>query len=91
MLQWGQLIALGVLFLNAILMTLHKMPSTFGPAIQAGNWYTLGFLTSLKALGVVDFSMSQFFLAYVTWLVLAVAIVNGAMALMKAKRHGFIK
>ena len=91
MLQWGQLLALAMLFINAILMTAHKMPTTFGPAIQAGNWYTLGFLTSLKALGIVSFSTSQFFLAYITWLVLAVAIVNGAMALLKAKRHGFLK
>lgn len=90
MLQWGQILALLVLFLNAALMTAHLMPSTFGPAIQAGNWYTLGFLTSLKALGVVNFSIMQLFLAYITWLVLATAIVNGAMALMKAKRHEFI-
>jgi hypothetical protein len=91
MLEWGQVIALFMLFLNAGLMTAHKMPSTFGPAIQAGNWYTLGFLTSLKALGLINFSLAQFFLAYITWLVLATAIVNGAMALMKAKRHGFLK
>jgi hypothetical protein len=90
-LQWGQLFAVAVLLLNAILMTLHKMPSTFGPAIQAGNWYTLGFLAALKPLGVTQFSYVQFFLAYLTWIILAIAIVNGAMALMKAKRHGLIK
>jgi hypothetical protein len=91
MLQWGQVIALAILFFNAALMTAHIMPSTFGPAIQAGNWYALGFLASLKALGVVNFSALEFFLAYITWLVLAVGIVNGTMALMKAKRHGFLK
>jgi hypothetical protein len=90
-LHWGQLITLAVLFINAGLMTLHVMPSTFGPAIQAGNWYALGLLSAIKMLGVMDFSFFQFFLAYITWLVLATAIVNGAMALMKAKRHGFLK
>lgn len=90
-LQYGQAFALSILFLNAILMTAHVMPSTFGPAIQAGNWYTLGFLATIEPLNIAHFSIPQFLLAYITWIILAIAIVNGAMALMKAKRHGFLK
>ena len=80
-----QLFVLCVLFINAILMTVRLMPSTLGPALQAGSWYTLGALMALKLQGVTDFSYLQFFLAYVTWLVLAVGIVNGIMSLLKKR------
>lgn len=90
-LQWAQLFTLFILFLNAGMMTAHIMPSTFGPAIQAGNWYALGLLTTLKPLPDTDFTVLEFGLSYITWLVLAVCIVNGAMAYMKAHRHGLIK
>ncbi len=89
--HFAQIFAVVILFVNAMLMTAHLIPSNFGPAIQAGNWYTLGTLSALLPLGLVGFSFVQFALAYVTWLVLAVCIVNGIMALLRAKRHGFIK
>lgn len=38
---------IAVLFLNAILMTLHYMPMRAGPAIQATSWYTLGLISSM--------------------------------------------
>jgi hypothetical protein len=81
----AQLFALSVLFINAVLMTFRIMPSTFGPALQAGSWYTLGALVALKLQGITDFTFIQFFMAYVTWLVLAIGIVNGIMSLLK--RH----
>jgi len=81
----AQLFALSVLFINAVLMTFRIMPSTFGPALQAGSWYTLGALVALKLQGITDFTFIQFFIAYVTWLVLAIGIVNGIMSLLK--RH----
>lgn len=83
----GQITALAVLFLNATLMTLHIMPSTFGPAIQAGSWYTLGTLAALQSLQLTDFSYLEFLLGYLAWIVLAIGVVNGAMELMKAKRE----
>ena len=82
---FGQITALVILFLNAILMTLHWMPSTFGPSIQAGSWYTLGTLAALLPLGLTNFTYVEFLLGYLAWIVLAVAIVNGVMALMKSK------
>ncbi len=87
----GQLLAIVVLFVNAMLMTAHLVPSNLGPAIQAGNWYTLGTLTALVPLGLTSFTLTQFFLAYITWLVLAIAIVNAIMAALRAKRHGVFK
>jgi len=62
------------------------MPSTFGPALQAGSWYTLGTLAPLQLLGLTDFTLAQFLMAYVTWLILAVGIVNGVMAILKSKK-----
>jgi len=83
---YGQLLALAVLFLNAMLMTAHLMPSTYGPAIQAGSWYTLGGLLAIQLQGADTFTFTQFILGYITWIVLAVGIVNGVMAIQKAKR-----
>lgn len=90
LLDLAQLFTLSVLFLNAALMTAHVMPSTFGPALQAGNWYALGFITAIKTL---PFSLSflQLSLSYITWIVFAISLVNGVMAWMKAHRNGFIK
>jgi len=85
------LIPLAVLFINATLMTMHIMPTTFGPALQAGSWYTLGTLTALESLGIVHFTLFQFLMAYITWLVLAISLVNGTMSWIKMNRHGFIK
>lgn len=70
----GTFIALGVLYSNAILMTLKYMPSTFGPAIQAGNWYVLGFLSTLAAHDISNFTLVQFLLAYTTWIILLLSL-----------------
>jgi hypothetical protein len=85
---YAQLLALIVLFVNASLMTARLMPSTYGPAIQAGSWYTLGALTALQLVGIVNFSFLHFLFGYITWLVLAVSIVNGIMSILAAKRKG---
>lgn len=81
-----KLFTMSVLFINAILMTLRLMPSTFGPALQAGSWYTLGMLMALKLQGITEFTFVQFFLAYVTWMILAIGIVNGIMAVLKKRQ-----
>lgn len=83
----AQFFTLIMLFLNAMLMTAHLMPSTFGPAIQAGSWYTLGTLMALRSLDMTEFTFTQFFLGYIAWIVLAVAIVNGVMAVLKERQR----
>lgn len=85
--QIAELIVLAVLFGNALLMTIHRMPSTFGPALQAGSWYTLGILTTLHTLDLSDFTLLQFALGYSTALISAVGIVNGVMAIQVARRR----
>ncbi len=87
----AQLFVILILFANAMLMTAHMIPSNFGPAIQAGNWYTLGTLAALVPLGLTGFSLTQFFIAYITWIVLAIGIVNAIMAWQMAKRNKFVK
>ncbi len=75
------------LYANAILMTMRVMPSTVGPALQASTWYTLGIMASLNSLGLVTFGVLQFLLGYASAILLAIAIVNGVMAIMKHRRE----
>ncbi|KXK00168.1 MAG: hypothetical protein UZ19_OD1000081 [Parcubacteria bacterium OLB19] len=82
----AQFLLIGMLYLNAILMTLRLMPSTFGPAIQASSWYTLGFLLAFYNQGVSDFSMTTFLLGYLAMFLVAVAIINGVMGYLKSQR-----
>lgn len=83
----GAWTALAVLFINATLMTKRIMPSTFGPAIQAGSWYTLGLLLALVSVQWASFTYWQFILGYIAAITLAVAIVNGTIAYQKHKRQ----
>lgn len=83
----GQLIILFVLFLNSILMTARIIPSTFGPAIQAGSWYSLGLLSSLQILNATDFSLTTFLIGYIFWIILAIVIVNSVMAILKSRKN----
>jgi hypothetical protein len=81
--QWTVIL---VLYSNAILMTLRIMPSTFGPGLQAGSWYTLGTIAALIPLQLTTFTYGQFVLGYLAILCLAVGLVNGIMALLNARK-----
>lgn len=78
-------ILIAVLYLNAILMTKRIMPSTLGPSLQASTWYTMGILSALLPLGLVNFSLLHFVLAYVSVIFFATALVNGLMTHLKHK------
>ena len=78
---------IAVLFANAGLMTLHYMPSTVGPALQASSWYTLGVLLALTELSITPSSYTVFFLSYLTVIFLAISLVNGIMALLKRRKE----
>lgn len=64
-----------VLFVNAILMTKHLIPSTIGPGIQASAWYTLGITTALPAYYVAQASLLTFFVWYLAFTTAAVLLV----------------
>lgn len=80
------ILLVSVLYINAILMTLRIMPSTLGPAIQASSWYTMGMMASLNSLGLVTFGLLEFVLGYLSVILLATALVNGVMAIMKHRQ-----
>jgi hypothetical protein len=77
------IVLVSVLYLNALLMTAKIMPPTIGPALQASSWYSLGFMASLSAQGMVTFSILAFILGYLTFFAFAVMVVNGVMAYVK--------
>ncbi len=81
----AQIILVVVLFINATLMTMRLMPSKFGPAIQAGTWYLLGFGMALSSLGLANFSLTTFVVAYALELVFAFLVINGVMLHLKRK------
>lgn len=74
-----------VLYVNAVLMTYRIMPSTFGPAIQASSWYTLGFLAALAGIGMTMFSLPVFLLAYAALFLLTLSLVNSVMSWLKMR------
>lgn len=78
-------ILLFVLYLNAILMTIRVMPSAFGPSIQAGTWYTFGVITTLASLGII-FSVTQFVLVYLSFILFITLLVNGTMQYLEYVR-----
>jgi len=80
-----QLFTLCILFINAVLMTMRLMPSIFGPAIQAGSWYTLGALVALRLQDMTDFTFIQFLVAFIVWIAIAIGIVNGIMSNLRLR------
>lgn len=83
----AQLILILGLYVNALLMTLRVMPSTFGPAIQVSSWYALGFILTLVPHGLTNFSLLVFILAYLTLIILAMSIINSIMAHLKIEQE----
>lgn len=83
---YAELLVLLVLYTNALLMSARLVPSTLGPALQTGSWYTLGTLLAMQTLGLTHFTFLSFFMGYATWLILAIGIVNGIMATLKVKK-----
>ena len=81
----GFWLLIAVLFINAVLMTLHIMPATFGPSLQASSWYTMGVLMSLFSLGLYKFSYLQFTIGYGIAIIFATLLVNGIMGYLKKK------
>ncbi len=72
----AQLIIIAVLFANAALMTMRKMPAKYGPGIQAGSWYTLGIIAALQLQVMVDYSLIDFIIGHVLVMTIAVIGVN---------------
>ncbi len=83
----AQSLLVGILFVNAFLMTVHLMPSTFGPAIQASSWYSLGIMAALYGQGITSVNLLIFGFGYCTLVFFAVSFINAMMAYLKEKRE----
>ena len=78
-------ILVGVLFLNALSMTKHWISPKLGPAIQAGTWYTIGFLHTLELFQMIEITTPVFLGLYAFDLLLMLAVVNGYMLFIKKR------
>ena len=74
-----------ILFINAALMTLHLIPSTFGPSIQASAWYAMGFISLFRLIDL-EISLYLFPIVYFAAVIFAVMLVNFLMLLAKTPK-----
>ena len=70
--QW---LVLFVLYVNALLMTSHIMPDTYGPGIQVTTWYALGIITALSGL-YVNIDVSIFIMTYIVFAIFAIWLIG---------------
>jgi hypothetical protein len=77
-------VLISALFINALLMTKHIMPSKVGPALQAATWYSMGMMLALASVGIYGFTLLSFSIGYVVMIAFALGVVNAVMALLKA-------
>lgn len=82
----AQMLNIVVLFSNAFLMTKRVMPSSIGPALQAGSWYTLGIMSTLVGMVGVTVTLGMFALWYCAAIVVALVTVNGVMMYLKKRK-----
>jgi len=76
---WPQFVIIAILYGNAILMTKHWIPMKIGPAVQAGTWYTLGFLIPIYVFDLAPLTPALSYGFLIVDLILAVIIVNACL------------
>lgn len=80
-------VLVALLFVNAFCMTKHYISMKIGPAIQAGTWYTLGFVTTIDMLNLFPLAVQGFIVLYVIDVLIAITILNGYLVYFKRKSH----
>lgn len=70
LMQWT---LMGVIVVNAILMTKHLMPMKYGPTLAGGSWYSLFLVSSLP---LVSHPYWQIFIGYLLFLVVFYLVFN---------------
>lgn len=83
---WFVWIIIGIIYLNAIQMTLHLVKGIFGPALQAASWYTLGFLLSIELFDLAPLTWTLFILLYVADFLFFLGVIYGARQWQKHTR-----
>lgn len=76
----------GILYLNALLMTKHWISPKLGPAIQAGTWYSFGFIITIYAFNLGTLTLNEFLTFFGADLIAAILIVNACMAYLSLRR-----
>ena len=71
--QWS---LFGVLCMNAVMMTYHKMPMRFGPSLQAGTWYAQFFITVITVARLPEIVIM---LIYIAWIFVVYLIIHGIL------------
>ncbi|OGG59128.1 hypothetical protein A3C89_01840 [Candidatus Kaiserbacteria bacterium RIFCSPHIGHO2_02_FULL_50_50] len=71
--QWS---LFGVLCMNAVMMTYHKMPMRFGPSLQAGTWYAQFLITVIPIAKLPELIIA---LIYLTWIFVVYLIIRGIL------------
>jgi len=74
-----------VLFVNAFLMTKHWISPKLGPAIQAGTWYTVGFLHTIELFNMLEITPLIFLSLYAVDILFMLLVVNGYLTFVKKK------
>lgn len=73
-LNFVQWILLAILYVNAIIMTMHIMPDKYGPGIQVSTWMTLGIITTLASHVMIE--MPLFVGAYIIFTIFAIWLID---------------
>ena len=74
---------IGVIILNAVLMTKHVMPMKFGPVLAGGSWYSLFLVTALPFAATLYPTLLIFYGAF---LVLFCRVYRGEKLLLLSSR-----
>lgn len=82
-----QLVLTAVLYLNAVLMTKHWISMKIGPAIQAGTWYTFGFLITMYIFDLLELTPAVAYGFLLGDIVVAILIVNGCLKYLAWRRE----
>ena len=77
-----------VLFVNAVLMTKHLMPSFIGPSLQAATWYGLATMYFLSTVNLTNLPFTTYIVGYLTLIVVMTIVVNVAITLTAKNTKG---
>jgi hypothetical protein len=70
--HWFRIFLLGIIMMNALLMTKHKMPMWLGPALAGGSWYYYYFVSITQR----SFAISSLFLYYIIFVVVLAILLH---------------
>lgn len=81
LMQW---IFFGIIVVNAILMTMRKMPMQYGPVIAGGTWYSLFLITNVSPLATfATISLLMLYVAFLIIFYLVFTFIKNHFALAK--------